>query len=74
MKPGDWNSNHSQLGPRDVQPCPVVLSFFSNQIHKAKYLQNIRVIAILSRPLNLQGVFGASKWEHIPCIQASLRP
>ena len=39
MKPGGWNSTHSQLGPRDVQPCPVFLSFFSNQIHKAKSLK-----------------------------------
>ena len=66
MKPGDWNSNHSQLGPKDVQPCPVFLSFFSNQIHKTKSLQNIRVIVILSRPLNLKGLFGASEKEHIP--------
>ena len=60
VKPGGWNSTHSQLGPRDVQPCPVFLSFCSNQIHKAKSLQNIRVIVILSRPLNLEDVFGAS--------------
>ena len=49
------------------------LSFFSNQIHKAKFLRNIRVFVILSRPLNLQDLFGPSKREHIPCIQASLR-
>ena len=36
MKPGGWNSTHSQLGPRDVQPHPVFLSFLSNQIHKSK--------------------------------------
>ena len=50
VKPGGWNSTHNQLGPRDVQACPVFLSFFSNQIYKTKCLQNIRVIVILSRP------------------------
>ena len=74
LKPGGWNSTHNQLGPRDVQPCPEFMSFFSNQINKPKSLKNIRVIVILSRPSNPQGLFGASKWEHIPCIQASLRP
>ena len=39
VKPGGWNSTHRQLGLRDVQPCPVFLSFFSNQIHKAKSLK-----------------------------------
>ena len=57
-----------------VQSCPVLLLFFSNQIHKAKSLQYMRVIIILSRPLNLQSLFEASKREHIPFIQASLRP
>ena len=74
VKPGGWTSTHNHLGPRDVQPCPEFLPFFSNQIHKAKSLKNIRVIVILSRPLTLQGLFGASKRKHIPCIQASLRP
>ena len=32
------------------------------------------MIVILSRPLNLQGLFGASKRKHIRCIQASFRP
>ena len=50
--------------------CP----FSPTRFIKAKSLQNIRVIVILSRPLNLQGLFGASKREHIPCIKASLRP
>ena len=59
-------STHSQLGPRDIQPCPESLSFFSHQVHKAKSLKIIRVIEILSRLLNLQGLFGASKREHIP--------
>ena len=60
-----------------TQRCPAlscVSVLFSNRIHKAKSLQNIRVIVILSRPFNLQGLFGASKRERIPCIQASLRP
>ena len=39
VKPGGWNSTHSQLGPRDVQLSPEFLSFFSNQIHKAKFLK-----------------------------------
>jgi len=65
VKPGGWKWTHSYLGHRDVQPCPVFLSFFSNQIHKAQSLQNIKVIIILSWPLNLQGLFGASKMEHI---------
>ena len=39
VKPGGWNSTHNHLGPRDVQPCPEFVSFFSNQIHKPKSLQ-----------------------------------
>ena len=50
--------------------CP----FFSNQIQKAKSLKNINVIITLSRPLRLPDLFGASKREHIPFIQAGLRP
>ena len=41
----DGNSTHNQLGPRDVQPCPVFLSFFSKEIHKAKSWKNISVNA-----------------------------
>ena len=74
LKPGGWNSIHNQLGPRDVQPCPVFLSCLSNQIHKAKSWKNINVIVTLSRTLNLQGLFWAAKREHIRFIQASLRP
>ena len=78
VKPGGWNSTHSHLGLRDIQPCPVFLSLFSNQFHKAKSLkkkkEKKKVIVILSSPLNLQVLFGASKKEHITCIQASLRP
>ena len=74
VKPGGWNSTHNQLGPRDVQPCPEFLSFFSNQIHKAKSWKNISVIVTFSKTLNLQCLFWASKREHICFIQASLRP
>ena len=55
LKAGDWNSTHNHLGPRDVQPCPVFLSFFSNQIHKAKSLKKINVIVTYLRPLKFQG-------------------
>ena len=51
-----------------TQRCPTlscVSVLFSNQIHKTKSLQNIKVIVILSWPLNLQGLFGASKREQI---------
>ena len=44
----------NQLGPRDVQPCPMFLSFVSYQIHKTKSLKNINVILTYSRPLMLQ--------------------
>ena len=74
LKLGGWISTGNQLGPRDIQVCLVFLSFFSNQIHKAKSLKNINVIVTLSRPLKLQGLCGASEREHIPFIQASLRP
>ena len=39
VKPGGWNSTHGQLGPRDIQPFPVFLSLFSNQVYKAKSLK-----------------------------------
>ena len=41
LKSGGWNSTHNQLRPRDVQSCPVCLSFFSKQIHKAKSPKNM---------------------------------
>ena len=41
LKSGGWNSTHNQLRPRDVQACPVCLSFFSKQIHKAKSPKNM---------------------------------
>ena len=56
MKPGGGKSTHIQLGTRDIQPCPVFLSFVSKQIHKAKSLKNINVIVTYSRPLMLQGL------------------
>ena len=74
MKPGGWESTQSQLWPRDVQPCPVFLSLFSNQIQKAKSWKNISVTITLQRPLKLQGLFWASKREHICFMQASLGP
>ena len=59
--------NSQSAGTQRCLALSCVSVLFSNRIHKAKFLQNIRVIVILSRPLNLQGLFGTSKRERIPC-------
>ena len=51
-----WLKLNSISWARDVQACPVFLSFFSNENHKAKFLKNINVIVTYSRPLMLQGL------------------